>query len=73
MLLVNFPDFTTLKKITLAHLFQFTVCKKYSAHKKKNEVKIRFSTDFLLLSTVLELLSTILKCHLFVEIFIFNI
>lgn len=68
MLLVNFPDFTTL----LLHIY-FSLCKKYSAHKKKNKVKIRFSTDFLLLSTVLELLSTILKCHLFVEIFIFNI
>lgn len=71
MLLVNFPDFTTLKK-SLLHIY-FSLCKKYSAHKKKNKVKIRFSTDFLLLSTVLELLSTILKCHLFVEIFIFNI
>lgn len=38
--MVNFPDFTTLKEITLAHLFQFI--QKYSANKKKIKLKVDF-------------------------------
>lgn len=39
--MVNFPDFTTLKEITLAHLFQF-IQKVYSANKKKIKLKVDF-------------------------------